>query len=1110
MKKNLQALLFFLFSLVAVRSYSQIWNYYGNTIQQSCQCYQLTDNVGSQAGSMWNLNQLNLTNPFDFTFDVFLGTHDDGADGIVFVLQNTNNTAPPSLGGGMGYSGFPNQSIGIELDTYDNGGGAADIAADHLALDINGNISAPVVGPVQMSGSSADVEDGAWHTIRFVWNPATETLSVYFDGVFRLQYTFPGGLANSIFAGNPNVYWGWTGATGGAFNTQSVCVHFTSDFLGGTNYTACGVDTVHFQSTATSGLSNIVDYAWDFGDGTPVVHAQNPIHTFPIVGTFNVLLTITDQSLCTATQTHQVVIYPVPVITPTHTNVACNGATTGNATATVSTGTQPYTALWSSVPSAVNPNGPTVFTNTGLSAGNYTVTITDLNSCSTSATYNITQPATALSATVTSTNVTCFGANDGTAAITIGGGTPPYTYLGVAIPAGVTNLTVLAPNNYGGTVLDANGCSQVIAFTITQPTDIVINQTHTNIACFGDATGDITLNVSGGVGPNYSYNWNPNVSLSNVATSLAANTYNVTVIDQTNCQKTISVTLTQPSQPLTINVSSTNVSCFGFNNGTITIGTSGGTPNYTYTWNPNVSTTNSATGLTPNSYSITVADANGCSVVPNVVISQPNQPLTLDTVATDLTCFQSNDGTVATNATGGTFPYIYNWNPNITSTGSASSLPIGTYQVTVTDNNGCSGTASFGLTQPPLLTSSETHVDVLCNGNSTGSIDITVNGGTPIYSYAWSPNVSATNTVTSIPAGLYSATVTDAHGCSLIQTANVTEPPAIVLTTTETDVLCNGDNTGTITATGSGGVLPYNFSATPDGVNILNAASGQFQNLFAGNYSVSVTDQHACVTTGTIMVNEPPVLTDIATPTPTTCYHYSHGRVSVTVAGGVPQYSFEFSTGLMADTGLLTGLIAGTYSVTVTDANGCTITDSATVTQPDSVLIDITPNPTEVKLGDELQLSSTTNQSGNVYFDWSPKFGLTCYDCTAPLFSGVYSQNYLVVATNDAGCIGTFNFTAKVIPIYDVFLPNAFTPNGDGVNDFWQMFGRLRGIKQVEVAVFNRIGEKVFQSNELDFKWDGNYKGVHSPPGVYTYYAKFVWMNNHSDSDYKGTITMLQ
>lgn len=1058
---------------------------------------------------MWNLNQLNLSNPFDFTFDVYFGNH-YGADGMVFVLQNTNNTAPPSLGGGLGYSGFPNQSIGVEFDDFDNGVGVGDISADHIALDLNGNTTSAAAGPVPMLSNSASVADGSIHSVRFVWDPATQTMFVYFDGSLRLQYTFPGGLVNSIFSGNPNVYWGWTGATGGLYNEQRVCIHFNSEFNGGTNYSSCGPDTVHFQSLATSGLGNIVDYAWDFADGTPIVHAQNPIHTFSTTGLFNVELTITDQSLCTASQTHQVTIYPNPVITPSHTNVACFGTNTGNATATISSGTQPFTAVWSSVPSAVNPNGPLAFTNTGLGTGNYSVTVSDANSCSVSTSYTITQPASGLTASVTSTNVTCFGLNNGTAAITVNGGSAGYTYSGNPISAGVTNLANLAPGNYGGTVLDANGCSQTISFIITEPPVIVINETHTNIRCYGDSTGDIMLTVSGGVGSNYLYSWNPNISISNTATLLPAGAYNITVIDQTNCQKTKTVTLLQPAQALSVTVQSTDVTCNGFSNGAITLTTSGGTPGYTYNWSPNISNTGSASGLVSNTYDVTVEDANNCSSLHSILISQPSQPLAHAGASTNLTCFQSNDGTLAVNETGGTSPYTYVWNPTTVSGGSANSLAAGSYNTTITDLKGCIDTAMFYLSEPSLLTNTETQVDVLCNGNATGSISLVTNGGTPGYTYNWNPNSSSTNTAVSIAAGLYSITITDANGCSLTQSYTIHEPPPLVLTINETDVLCNGDTTGTITASAQAGTPSYNFSATVDGVSFINSPIGQFANILAGNYTIQVVDQHLCTQSAQVIVNEPPVLTAALLPTATTCFHYSDGRIDVTAGGGLPAYSYTFSGNSPSGIGSLTGLRAGTYSLTLTDANGCFVVDSAEVTEPDSVLIVVSPNPVDVKLGEELQLSTSSNQAGALVFDWTPKTGLSCYDCSSPIYNGVYSQPYLVVARNAAGCQGTNEFIVQVIPVYDLFIPNAFTPNGDGNNDYWQLYGNMKGLKQVEVAVFNRLGEKVFDSHDIDFRWNGEYKGSGSPSGVYTYYAKFVWMDNHSDANYKGSINIIR
>ncbi|HWB63113.1 MAG TPA: gliding motility-associated C-terminal domain-containing protein, partial [Chitinophagales bacterium] len=208
--------------------------------------------------------------------------------------------------------------------------------------------------------------------------------------------------------------------------------------------------------------------------------------------------------------------------------------------------------------------------------------------------------------------------------------------------------------------------------------------------------------------------------------------------------------------------------------------------------------------------------------------------------------------------------------------------------------------------------------------------------------------------------------------------------------------------------------------------------------------------------------------------------------------------------------GMISGLGAGTFAVTVTDVNNCSVSDSATLVEPDSVEVTVSPSPVEVKLGESLQLTATTNQTGTLTYLWDPQFGLSCYDCADPTFNGVYSQPYTLTVTNQDGCNGTAQFVVTVVPDYTIFLPNAFTPNGDGNNDYWQLFGKITAIKQFEVMVFDRIGEKVFDSNDVNFKWDGTYKGKPAPEGIYSYIVKIVWLNNHSDNAIKGSITLLR
>lgn len=808
--------------------------------------------------------------------------------------------------------------------------------------------------------------------------------------------------------------------------------------------------------------------------------------------------TVTDANGCTA-NVSETIIQPQPQsLTTSSTNNTCNGGNSGTASANFVNATGTVTYNWS--------NGQTGATITGLTANTYTVTATDQNQCSLTGTVTVIEPPAPVM-TVNVTDAPCFGAN-GTATANPTGGTLPYTFNWSA--GGVSTQTVSLPlGSYTVTATDAASCNQTAAFTINEPSDITIQETHTDLNCYGDANGDIQLIVTGGNGPNYTYTWNPNVSSTNLAGLLTAGVYNITVTDQAGCNKTISVTLSQPAQAVTLNIQSNNISCFGVSDGSITIIASGGTPGYTYTWNPNITSTNSVSGLGPGTYYITVTDSKNCSVMPSVTISQPNQPLTVTPSHTNLTCSQSNDGTVTATVSGGTFPYFYTWSPNVGSGSTLTGLAAGSYFLTVTDNNGCTNTASYVLTEPTPVTVSESHVDILCFGDATGSVSISASGGTPGYTYTWSPSVSNSNTANNLTAGGYDVTVADANNCTALQTVTISQPPLLTIQTTPTAVLCNGDATGSIVATATGGVASYTFNAT-DGTNQFASVNGLFTGLPAGIYTVSVTDNNQCVTTATTVITEPAALNSSVSVTNASCYHYTNGVVSVTATGGFPAYTYSFSTGISNATGTFTGLGAGNYDITITDVNGCSVTETISVSEPDSVLVTVTPTPVEVKLGNELQILLTTNQTGNVTYQWTPAFGLTCYDCANPVFNGVYSQPYTVVATNEDGCVGTSQFVVNVIPNYDIFIPNAFTPNGDGENDYWQIFGNLNGVKQFEIMLFNRWGEKVFESTDLNFKWNGYYKGEKVPPGVYVYHAKFVWLNNYSDNKYTGSLTILR
>lgn len=292
----------------------------GNADSLSCNCYQLTQAVNTQAGSVWNSNEISLNDPFDFTFDVFLGNNNGGADGIAFVLQPIS-TAAGSTGGGMGYQGI-DPSLAIEIDTYQNGW---DPSNDHMAIQYNGVVDHGAInnlaGPVDALSGGGDIEDGQWHLLRVVWNPVSLTLDAYMDGVFRISYT--GDVVTDIFSSDPMVFWGFTGSTGGLNNDHRFCLSILPNATVNAN-SICAGESVNFTDSSYSALGDVVSWDWDFGNGQNS-SIENPGQiTYPDPGDYYVVQTIVDAAGCGATDSLEIQVNPNPVADFTGTDV-CEG-----------------------------------------------------------------------------------------------------------------------------------------------------------------------------------------------------------------------------------------------------------------------------------------------------------------------------------------------------------------------------------------------------------------------------------------------------------------------------------------------------------------------------------------------------------------------------------------------------------------------------------------------------------------------------------------------------------------------------------------------------------------------------------------------------------------
>ncbi len=629
---------------------------------------------------------------------------------------------------------------------------------------------------------------------------------------------------------------------------------------------------------------------------------------------------VTDSLGCIVT-TSVTITQPAALSVPVtiNSNILCHGGATGSATVTPAGGRSPYTYLWT-------PGGNTNSTATGLSAGNYTVTVTDSGGCSMTAALTITQPAPLKDSISAQTNILCHGSNIGSATIVSTGGVPAYTYLWT--PGGKTTSTVtgLSAAIYTVTVIDVNGCTATVSVNITQPTLLIVGINPViDISCNNANNGSATARGAGGTGA-YTYSWNPGGSTNATASGLSAGTYTITVTDASGCTGTNKITITQPPAFTTNITSIANVSCNGGANATATAVVAGGTPAYTYLWTPGGNSNATATGFSAGTYTVTITDSKGCTTTGRVTITQPPALSNTVTETSQVVCHGGTTGTATSSVNGGVSPYTYNWTPGGNSNAIASGLSAGTYTLTVTDNNGCSATASITFTQPPAITltvSSLTNIN--CQGGGTGSATMTPAGGVSPYTYSWNPGGNTTATATGLSAGTYTVTVTDANGCTATISATLTQPAVLNATIISTNnLLCNNSFTGSATVNAHGGKPAYQYIWTPGG-QTTTTASG----LGAGSYTVTVTDFNGCTATASVTITQPPLLKDSVTTTPTTCGSNS-GTATSTVTGGTPIYKYLWTPGGNTNA-FATGLSAGSYTLTVVDGNGCVATTVANV-----------------------------------------------------------------------------------------------------------------------------------------------------------------------------------
>lgn len=535
-----------------------------------------------------------------------------------------------------------------------------------------------------------------------------------------------------------------------------------------------------------------------------------------------------------------VIVEPNPVFGVVPTMPTCFGGANGSAS-TNSFGT--YSYLWS--------NGQTTSVATGLSAGFYSVQATTNAGCTSTQNFNIVQPN-PMNINFSGTPALCFNDPSGTLTATASGGTAPY-YYGWVSPAVIGQTITNVPNgNYTVNVVDGNGCTLSANGSVTSPLPVTPTILSLNdVSCNGGANGNLTVGISGGTAP-YQIDWLTLTNDSTYMDNLSAGNYVAEITDANNCTGTVVATISEPAPFVGNLVVVANETCSN-GNGVAFAATSGGIGVLTYTWTPAVSASNIATNLSAGPIQVIVQDENGCIFSDNAVIINFATGDVSVASLTPVSCAGGSDGEATVTMTGGTGPFNYSWSCVCPNSNTASNLSAGNYSVVVTDVHGCVDSTLLTITEIPQLVLSAASVNSpLCNGDHNGSISLQTNGGTGPFFFSWNTMPAQYNsTAINLGAGVYTAIVTDANGCSDTLTTLMSQPaPLVVQTQVISNILCYGDSAGVATAMVNGGTQPYSFDWSNGSIN------DTINNLVAGIYYLSVKDTNGCTQNSSVEILE--------------------------------------------------------------------------------------------------------------------------------------------------------------------------------------------------------------------------------------------------------------
>jgi gliding motility-associated-like protein len=1120
--------------LVQLPASAQQYTVNGNASQDDCHTYTLTQNVTGQSGSVWNNFKIDLTQSFDFTFDVYLGqleTNVEGADGITFVLQPVS-TSIGSSGGGLGFQNIA-PSIGVTLDTYQNSSPDNDPSYDHIAIQRNGDLnhssSNNLAGYVPISATSNNVEDGNWHTLKVTWNATTKTLEAYFDGVLRV--TVINDMVNTTFSGNPFVFWGFTGSTGGLRNLQRFKTTLSPGIKSLATQNRCINEPITFFDSTVS-FAPVVKRYWDFGDFSPIDSVNiNPVHTYTAAGDYTVTLRVIGADGCVETQTQQVRIGSKPVAAFTYNDSCVLNTIQFNDASVVSVGTiNNWYWDFGNTSNSTLQNPSTSYSTPGIKTiklavksaegclsdtlvqpiyiharpvANFTYTDTCLGGA-----VQFTDVSTAATGTVSSWN---WDFGDGSTSQL----QHPNHFFATA---GVYNVTLTVTANGA-----ACSSAKTIQINITsKPTAYFKNTSTCQFVPVNFTDSSYTAGGSAITG----WWWD----LGNGQFSASANpvaTYNTTgpVIIKlvvTNASGCKSDTTTRQ-----INISGKPQANFTYNDSCvlnqvqftdISSAAAGNINNWW--WDLGNSTTsvlqNPSVAYATNGYKtirLAVKSAEGCL---SDTLSRPirifSRPA-VDFTFTDSVCLGSPTYFFDnTSISGADTIRIRNWLFSDSSGGTNALNPVHyfiapgnqtvTYVASATGNNGCLGLKIknvFVTDRPKAYFKAGT----ACQLSPVTLTDSSyTNDGTAVNQWWWQLGNGQFSGLQN-PSPVYPATGTDtiklvvqnSRGCvsdTFTKIITVNEKP--VAKPGYAKPLCsNKAHQFLDSSTISNGTIAgwqWLFS---------NGSASTQQNPLQ-SFNAGPNSLNLVVTSNAGCKSDTAYLNFITSAKPSVAFTAANGCVNDTIrfaaisTSNINAWIWNYGDGVVGSTQNTAYVysIAGTYPVTlvVRDTAGCF---------SDTLKRDIIISGTNANAGIDVLVAPgqpvQLQAGGGVTYTWSPATGLSNPNIANPIAIINQDITYTVTASTPQGCSSTDQVTIFVYKGPDIYVPTAFSPNGDGRNDLFRAIPV--GITTFEsLSVFNRYGQKIFFTSNAQYGWDGTWQNQKQPQGVY------VWMV--SGVDFKG------